>query len=97
VEITLKEVDYVARLARLRLSDREKEIFAGQLESILGYIGQLNTMDTAAVQPTSHALNLANVTRDDTVRQTTPEQRERLLNNAPDRDGDFFRVKKVIE
>ncbi|MGA2089888.1 MAG: Asp-tRNA(Asn)/Glu-tRNA(Gln) amidotransferase subunit GatC [Endomicrobiales bacterium] len=97
MEITLKEVSYVARLARLRLNDREKEVFASQLESILGYISQLNTIDTAAVSPTSHALSIVNVMRDDIVRHTTCDQRERLLNNAPERDGDFFRVKKVIE
>ena len=97
MEITVKEVDYVARLARLKFSGQEKDVFAGQMASILGYIGQLNTLDTTVVTPTSHALNVSNVMRDDVVRSTDLRQREQLVDNAPERDGDFFRVKKVIE
>lgn len=97
MEISVKDVEYVARLARLKVSDAEKEIFTGQLQSILHYIGQLAAVDTAAVAPTSHALNQSNIMRDDRVRPPDPLERERLLGNAPDRDGDYFRVRKVIE
>jgi len=97
MKITNKEVEYVARLARLELTDEEKEKYTGQLEHILGYIGQLNQLDTAQVPPTSHVLPLANVWREDVARPLSPEDVERLLANAPDRDDNFFRVKKVIE
>lgn len=97
MKISKKEVDYVARLARLELSPDEQEQFTGQLESILSYIEQLNRLDTSGVPPTSHALKLANVWREDVARLTPPDMRERLLDNAPERDGDFFKVKKVIE
>ncbi len=61
MKITEKDVEYVARLARLRLSDEEKEKFTGQLESILSYIDKLNTLDTKNIPPTSHAMALKNV------------------------------------
>jgi aspartyl-tRNA(Asn)/glutamyl-tRNA(Gln) amidotransferase subunit C len=97
MKITNKEVDYVARLARLALTDEEKDKFTRQLESILEYIDQLNKPDTGAVPPTSHVMPLKNVWRADEVRMVSPEERERILNNAPEREDDYFRVKKVIE
>lgn len=97
MDITVKDVEYVARLARLTLSPAEKEMYAGQLQSILHYIDQLAAVDTSAVAPTSHALNQSNIMRDDHVRPADAAERERLLGNAPDRDGDYFRVQKVIE
>jgi aspartyl-tRNA(Asn)/glutamyl-tRNA(Gln) amidotransferase subunit C len=95
--ITKKDVEYVARLARLELSPEEKEKFAGQLESILSYIDKLNTLDTKNIQPTSHAISLNNVWREDELAQCTESAREMLLSNAPEREDDFFKVKKVIE
>ena len=97
MKITRKEVEYVARLARLELSDEEKEQFTGQLESILEYIDQLNRLDTSGVPPTSHVLALKNVWREDVLDESSGELRERILSNAPEREGDFFKVKKVIE
>jgi len=95
--ITKKDVEYVARLARLELSAEEKEKFAGQLESILSYIDKLNTLDTKNIQPTSHAISLNNVWREDELAQCPESAREMLLSNAPEREDDFFKVKKVIE
>ena len=97
MKITKNEVDYVARLARLELSDEEKERFTGQLESILEYINQLNRLDTTDVVPTSHVLPLKNVWREDTMKPCPSDVREALLANAPEREGNFFKVKKVIE
>jgi aspartyl-tRNA(Asn)/glutamyl-tRNA(Gln) amidotransferase subunit C len=81
----------------LSLTNEEKEKFTGQLEAILEYIDKLNELDTKDVQPTSHVLPLSNVWREDVLVQSPDELRERLLNNAPEREGDFFKVKKVIE
>jgi aspartyl-tRNA(Asn)/glutamyl-tRNA(Gln) amidotransferase subunit C len=97
MSITRKDVEYVARLARLELSEDEQERYAGQLENILKYVDTLNEVDTSSVQPTNHALKLTNVWREDVCLQSSAELREQLLNNAPERDGDFFKVKKVIE
>lgn len=97
MQINQKDVAYVARLARLALTDEEKDRYASQLAAILGYIDQLNALNTDAVPATSHVVPLVNAWRPDEARASSEETRERILNNAPDRDGDFFRVKKVIE
>lgn len=97
MKITKKEVDYVARLARLDLSEEEKDRFTGQLESILEYIDQLNRLDTKDIAPTSHVLPLKNVWREDIMKPCPPAVREALLANAPEREGNFYKVKKVIE
>jgi len=97
MKITEKEVEYVARLARLELTGDEKIKFAGQLESILSYIDKLNALDTKNIPPTSHALSLKNVWREDKLEVCPDATREALLANAPEREDDFFKVKKVIE
>jgi aspartyl-tRNA(Asn)/glutamyl-tRNA(Gln) amidotransferase subunit C len=97
LKITKKDVDHVARLARLELSAEEKEKFTGQLESILEYVDQLRKPDTKDTPPMSHVLPLKNVWRQDKARRSTPGELERLLANAPEREENFFKVKKVIE
>jgi aspartyl-tRNA(Asn)/glutamyl-tRNA(Gln) amidotransferase subunit C len=87
-------VRHVAHLSRLTLSDAEVECFAGQLGAILDYVAQLNELDTQDVPPTAHAVPLANVLRDD--RPSEGLSAEQALVNAPDRDGDFFRVPRVL-
>lgn len=97
MKITQKDVEYVAKLARLELSEQEKSQFAGQLESILGYIDKLSALDTKDVPPTSHAMDLKNSWREDILKPCPESVREALLANAPEREDDFFKVKKVIE
>lgn len=97
MKITKQEVAYVSKLARLELSEVEKEIFAGQLESILGHIEHLEKADTTNVVPTSHVLDLVNVWRKDEAKLSSRELTENLLANAPERSGNFYKVKKVIE
>lgn len=95
MKITRAEVDHVARLARLDLSDEEKETFTGQMDAILAYVDKLNELDTAGIVPTAHAVPMENAFRDDV---TTPSIGiENALANAPDRVESFFRVPKVIE
>jgi aspartyl-tRNA(Asn)/glutamyl-tRNA(Gln) amidotransferase subunit C len=95
VKITKKEVEYVARLARLSLSEAEKEKMTAQMDSILEYMGTLNKLDTKNVEATSHVLPLSNVWREDTVKPSL--SREEMLANAPEQAEGFFKVKKVIE
>jgi aspartyl-tRNA(Asn)/glutamyl-tRNA(Gln) amidotransferase subunit C len=95
MKITKKEVEYVARLARLALSEAEKEKMTAQLDSILQYVDTLNKLDTKNVEPTSHVLPLNNVWREDITRPSTP--RDEILANAPDQAEGFYKVKKVIE
>jgi len=95
MDITVRDVEHVAQLARLELSDREKELFAGQLGAILRYIEKLNELDTDGVEPTSHVLPISNVMRDDEPRPSWPL--DKVLENAPDKEDGQFRVPAVLE
>jgi aspartyl-tRNA(Asn)/glutamyl-tRNA(Gln) amidotransferase subunit C len=95
--LTAEQVRHVAKLARLRLSAEEVGHYAGQLSAILGYIAKLNELNVEGVEPMAHALDRANVFRDDVP---PPEglgmDVEVALANAPQRDGRFFQVPKVL-
>jgi aspartyl-tRNA(Asn)/glutamyl-tRNA(Gln) amidotransferase subunit C len=94
-KITRKEVDHVARLARLELSEDEKETMTRQLDRILGYVDKLNELDTSTVEPTSHVIPMLNVMREDEVRPSlAPDD---AMSNAPDREDACFRVPRIIE
>ena len=95
MKITIKEVEHVARLARLELTKEEKEQMRAQLDSILSYIEKLNELDTSAVEPTSHVLPMKNVFREDEVRPSLSQ--EEALANAPERQDLFFRVPRILE
>ncbi len=95
MKITVADVEHVARLARLELTPAEKELFAGQMASILGYVDTLKSVNTDGVVPTSHAVPMENAFRDDVVRPSIGV--EKALANAPDRSGSFYAVPKVIE
>jgi aspartyl-tRNA(Asn)/glutamyl-tRNA(Gln) amidotransferase subunit C len=92
--ISADDVRKVATLARLDLPDDRIEIYTSQLESILGYVDQLQAVDTTDVPPTTRAVEVVNVTRADGVNAT--EVREEILDQAPKREGDFYRVPKIL-
>lgn len=93
-KITADDVRKVAKLARLDLPEDTIATYTGQLERILGYVDQLQAVDTEGVPPTTRAVEVVNVTRADTVVPT--DVREDLLDQAPQREGDFFRVPKIM-
>ena|SRR5208282_150509 len=93
-KITLDQVRHVAKLSRLALDEPHLEKFAGQLESILDYVAQISQVDITGVEPMAHALPVHNVFRDDIVEPSLPL--EKVLENAPDSDGPFFKVPKII-
>ena len=93
--VTKKEVEKIAQLAKLKLSEKEKEKFTGQLNIILEYMEKLNELDTTEVEPLSHPLELSNVFREDKVKPSLPV--EKALQNAPARSGNYFKVPKVIK
>ncbi len=95
MSITLKDVEYVANLARLELSQREKIKFQKELDIVIKYIDQLNELNTETVPPTSHVLPLENVIREDSVLPSLPQGE--ALSNAPKKKDGFFRVPRVIE
>jgi aspartyl-tRNA(Asn)/glutamyl-tRNA(Gln) amidotransferase subunit C len=92
--ITPDDVRKVAKLARLDLEEAKITTYANQLERILDYVSQLESIDTEGVLPTTRAVEVVNVTRADAVEAT--EVREELLNLAPQREGDFFRVPRIL-
>jgi len=93
--VTVEEVRHIAKLARLRLKEGEEVEMAEQLSKILDYIEQLNELDTSAVEPMSHVLDLVNATREDVVKQRISH--EDALRNAPAADSDYFRVPRFVE
>lgn len=94
MKISRKDVEHVALLARLELTEEEIEEYTGQLDSILEYAAMLDRLDTDNVEPAAHAVPLHNVHRTDEVRRSI--EREKALQNAPDSEDGFFRVPKIV-
>jgi aspartyl-tRNA(Asn)/glutamyl-tRNA(Gln) amidotransferase subunit C len=92
--IDIDQVRKVANLARLELSETEEEQFTGQLNGILEYVQQLDELDTTDVPPTTRAIEVSNITRLDQLEVFT--ERESILDSAPDREADFFKVPKIL-
>ena len=92
--ITIQDVEQIAKLAKLEFTDAEKEKFTHQLNQILEYMDQLNSLDTSTVEPLSHVIELSNVFRKDEVKSGVPT--EEALKNAPEKNEQFFKVPKVI-
>jgi aspartyl-tRNA(Asn)/glutamyl-tRNA(Gln) amidotransferase subunit C len=92
--INSEQVRKVANLARLELTADEEAQFTTQLGSILDYIEQLNQLDVTDVAPTTRAIDVSNITREDILQPYA--DREAILNSAPQQEGDFFRVPKIL-
>jgi len=95
MRLSRAEVDHVAQLAQLALSDSEKELFREQLSSILAYAERLQELDTAAISLTATVLPLQNVMRPDEVQPSLPVTD--VLANAPATEGNWFRVPVILE
>ena len=93
-KIDQDQVRKVAKLSRLDLSDAEVEEFTGQLSAILGYVEKMNELDTENVEPLAHCLPVHNVFREDQVKPSLGS--EKILANAPQQDGEFFKVPKIL-
>ena len=93
--LSIKDVEHVAKLARLELSEADKEKFTVQLASILNYVETLSEIDTKNVAPMLSSSMAANFLRKDELVPSI--EHEEIMRNAPDREGNFFKVKKVIE
>lgn len=95
MKLSKKEVEYIAYLARLGITEAEKEKYAKQLSAILDYVEQLNELDTEEVEPIAHIAGLENVTRKDEIKNKP--DRENLLKNVPDQKDGFIKVKSILE
>jgi aspartyl-tRNA(Asn)/glutamyl-tRNA(Gln) amidotransferase subunit C len=94
MSISLEEVEHIAKLARLQLTDEEKKRFQVELGKILEYFDQLKKLDTEKVPPMTHAVPIENVLREDQVKPSLPA--EEALQNAPEKKDSYFQVPKVV-
>ena len=95
MKLTLAQVEHIAELAKLALSDDEKSRYQEQLSAILEYAERLQTVDTSTIPPTATVLPLRNVMRADEPRDSM--SREDVLANAPQAEADYFRVQAVLD
>jgi aspartyl-tRNA(Asn)/glutamyl-tRNA(Gln) amidotransferase subunit C len=94
MKITQKEVERVAQLARLYLSQQELETMTGQLDTILSYVAKLDELDTQEVRPTTHAFSLCNAFREDEVICSLSQVE--ALANGPRHNGEAFMVPRIL-
>jgi len=95
MKVDKKTVEHVAKLARLGLTDEEKERFAGQLSKIIEFAETINKLDTENVPPTSHAIPMKNVMREDKVHIFA--HTNAILNIAPEKEDNMFKVPRILE
>jgi len=95
MKIDKSVVEHVAHLARLSLAPEEIELYTEQIDRILEYMDKLNSLDTTGIEPTTHAVPLGNVFRQDEVNHNFTV--EESVGNAPERRGSFFKVPPIIE
>jgi aspartyl-tRNA(Asn)/glutamyl-tRNA(Gln) amidotransferase subunit C len=92
--LSKEQVEHVAWLARIELTEDEKEAFTKQLNEILDYFKKIDEIDTSNIEPTFHVLDLVNVLRDDKVEPSLPK--EEALKNAPQREDSFIKAPKIL-
>ena len=92
--ITKKEVEYVAKLAKLEFNEEEKEEFTAQLNSILDYFYKLNELDTENIPPTAYIVSMPNLLNDDKVKPSLSQ--EEVLSNTQYTKKDYFQVPKIM-
>lgn len=95
MKITQEIIEHIADLARLNLTDSEKEKLTHEMANIVAYVDKLNELDTSNVEPTSHVKPVYNVFREDKVKDSY--DREKILANAPSADEGCFKVPRVVE
>jgi aspartyl-tRNA(Asn)/glutamyl-tRNA(Gln) amidotransferase subunit C len=94
MSVTIKDVEHIAELARLKFNEKELDNFTHQLNEILSYMEKLNELNTENVEPLSHPVENSNVFRNDEIKPSV--NRDDALKNAPDKNESFFKVPKVI-
>jgi aspartyl-tRNA(Asn)/glutamyl-tRNA(Gln) amidotransferase subunit C len=95
--ITKKDLEHIAWLSRLELSEEDRERYAPKLNSVLDYFGELDKVDTEGIEPTYHVLALSNVFRDDEINSPTKSlSQEEALSNAPKKQDGFFKAPRMM-
>ncbi len=94
MKISKQEVEHVAKLSRLNLSEQELETMTGQLDNILSYVDKLGELDTSGVKPTTHVFSVSNAFREDVERPSLSQAE--AVENGPKQDGKMFQVPRII-
>jgi len=94
--ITKKEVEHIAKLARLGLTEKEKEKMQKELSSVLGYIEKLKEVDISKVEPTSYSIKIENVMREDQSKEKKLETRKKLIEMAPEKKEGYLKTKSIL-
>ena len=97
MSLTRQDVLHIAELARLDLTESEVERYQRELSAVLDYVGQLKAVNTDGVEPTAQVTGLTNRLRADVAISSDEATRQRLMAAAPERDGDYFKVKAVFD
>jgi aspartyl-tRNA(Asn)/glutamyl-tRNA(Gln) amidotransferase subunit C len=93
-QITKKEVEHIAQLAHIELTEEEKEIFTEQFNRILEFFRKIDELETADIPPMYHVLDIVNVYREDEIGETLPK--ENVLENAPKKEEQFFKSPRIV-
>ncbi len=96
-KISKKEVEHIAELARIKLTKEELGKFQKELSSILDYVNKLSKVDTSKIKPTAQVTGLKEITREDKSEKRDKNLREKILDQAPSRKKDHFKVPKILE
>lgn len=95
MKITRETIEHVANLARLNLTEQEKEKLTIEMANIISYVDKLNELDTSGISPTAHVIPIKNVFREDKVEKSY--DRDKMLANAPSHEDGCFKVPKIVE
>lgn len=94
-KISIEEVEHIANLARIELSDAEKKEFSSQLSDILGYVEKLQEVDTDSVEPISQVTGMVNVMREDAAKDCDEKTRKGIIANFPEEQNGYIKVKQI--
>lgn len=97
MKLSPEKIDHIAELARLELSEEEKEQYAEELSVVLDYIEKLQEVDTTNVEPTAQVTGLKNVVRKDKIKQVSKEKHQHLIKEFPQREGRMLKVQEVFD
>ncbi len=97
MKLKKSEIEHIANLARLELSEEELDLYGNQLSGVLDYIDQLREVDTSGVEPTAQVTGLENVLREDKVNSWDKQEQENAINQAPSIEDGQIKVKRVLK
>ncbi len=95
-KISLEEVEHIAELARIELTEEEKKKFSDELSDVLGYVEQLQEVDTDGIESVSQIAGIVNVLREDVSENCNEDVRKKIIDNFPEEKNGYIKVKQVL-